>query len=159
MKSSTKLPLKPVRLLGIALVLGACSESAVVLDNGTVSQWDTMRGRWVLVNYWAEWCAPCRREIPELNEIHHDSSETNVYVLGVNFDGIEGDALEALKEEMGIAFPQLGADPSPRWGQSAPTILPTTYVIDPNGQLARVLVGPQTIESLMAAVEAANPGP
>ena len=109
-----------------------------------------MQGRWLLVNYWAEWCAPCRREIPELNEIHHDSATSNVYVVGVNFDGIQGEALETLKGQMGIEFPQLREDPSPHWGQAAPTVLPTTYVINPQGELAKVLVGPQTVDALMA---------
>jgi len=53
---------------------------------------DTLKGRWVLINYWAEWCKPCLEEIPELNTFAEAHSE-QVSVLGVNYDGVEGEAL------------------------------------------------------------------
>ena len=74
-------------------------------------------------------------------------------MLGVNFDGLRGEALTSLIEEMDIRFPVLVNDPGHRWGQGPPTVLPSTLVIDPEGNLRDVLVGPQSYETLARAVE------
>lgn len=134
----------------LCLLLAACSDPEVRLANGTGTSWDAWEGQWLLVNYWAEWCAPCREEIPELNRIHNDA--TGVVVLGVNFDGLEGERLTSLMEKMDVRFPVLLDDPAARWEQARPSVLPSTLVIDPDGRLHDVLVGPQTYESLARAV-------
>jgi thiol-disulfide isomerase/thioredoxin len=140
------------RLLALAVLiaLGSCAEPELRLADGSATRWDAWEGQWLLVNYWAEWCAPCRKEIPELNRIHQD--DTGVVVLGVNFDGLRGQALERLVEEMDVQFPVLLEDPAQRWGQPRPSVLPSTLVIDPDGELRDVLIGPQTYESLARAV-------
>ena len=114
------------------------------------SHWD---GRWLLINYWAEWCAPCRKEIPELNRLHSERTQSGLVVLGVNYDGLQGEALANLAEEMGIEFPVLVEDPRLRWNQDVPSVLPTTLIVDPGGELKEVLVGPQTYETLSAALD------
>jgi len=137
----------------IAGVLAGCSRPEVELADGGSASWENWRGQWVLVNYWAEWCAPCRKEIPELNRLHEDGRDGRVTVLGVNFDGLRGEALTSLMKEMDIRFPVLVNDPGARWDQGPPTVLPSTLVIDPEGNLREVLVGPQNYESLTRAVE------
>ena len=47
----------------------------------------------IVINYWATWCAPCRKEIPELNELDHQLSD-RLDVIGVNFDGVVGEQLD-----------------------------------------------------------------
>lgn len=106
------------------------------------------KGSWVVVNYWAEWCKPCIKEVPELNALH---TRDDVTVLGVNFDGEEGDALAAQIEKLAIAFPTLPEDPATPLGIDRPAVLPTSLVISPEGDLIATLVGPQTLETLLAA--------
>ena len=67
----------------------------------------------MVLNYWAEWCAPCREEIPELNELRQQGSERGVEirVLGVNYDGLQGADLDAVMQRMEIEFPVLVDDP------------------------------------------------
>ncbi len=134
------------------LVLGGCGKPEVELVNGGNASWAQWHGKWLVINYWAEWCAPCRREIPELNRFYHDSEDKGVMVLGVNFDQVRGDDLKKLIREMDIEFPVMLNDPGSRWDQKPPTVLPSTFVIDPDGKLVQVLVGPQTYESLSRAV-------
>lgn len=134
-----------------ALALAGCSRPEVELADGSGASWDQWHGKWVLVNYWAEWCAPCRKEIPELNRLHRETDD--VVVLGVNYDGLQGEALTKLIGEMKIEFPVLLHDPGARWNQPPPGVLPSTLVIDPEGALRDVLVGPQTFESLSRAVQ------
>lgn len=108
-------------------------------------------GRVLVVNYWAEWCAPCREEIPELNAFYRQNSE-RVLVLGINFDQLPVDQVRAQAEKFGIDFPVLAAEPPQRWGQPRPQVLPSTLFIDADGQWRSTLVGPQTTESLEKAL-------
>ena len=71
-----------IGILLALLPLAGCQNHEFEKSDGTVLQWESLRGHWVLVNYWAEWCKPCLEEIPELNSIDTASA---VVVLGVNF--------------------------------------------------------------------------
>lgn len=108
-------------------------------------------GKTLLVNYWAEWCKPCREEIPELNQLASDSEK--LQVLGVNYDRLPAETVAAQAQKMGIRFPVLAADPADRWGWQRPQVLPTTFVLAADGRLIATLVGPQTVESLRQALE------
>ena len=114
------------------------------------------RGQWVLVNYWAKWCKPCIKEIPELNAL--DREREDVTVLGVNYDGLVGEELADQLTELKVEFATLPADPSEQLGASRPVVLPTTFILDPDGALVSTLVGPQTLETLeQALVDAGAP--
>jgi thiol-disulfide isomerase/thioredoxin len=110
---------------------------------------DQLRGQWVVINYWAQWCKPCIKEIPELNKLNRQYRQ--VTVLGVNYDGATGQELELQLEKLGIAFATLPEDPARQLGVPRPVVLPTTLILDPHGQLHATLVGPQTLESLAQA--------
>ena len=89
------------------------------------------------INYWAEWCIPCREEIPELNALHRDREATGLAILGVNYDGISGESLAALTAEMEIEFPVLVPDPFERFGYDVPRMLPTTVMTESAAVSAR----------------------
>jgi thiol-disulfide isomerase/thioredoxin len=133
--------------LSLALVLGlsACSEKK------PVSLVD-LQGQWVVVNYWAEWCKPCIKEIPELNALNDQHSD--ITVVGVNFDGIVGDALAEQERRLGVRFQTLSYDPSSELGIERPKALPTTVILKPSGERLDVLIGPQTEASLVALIRA-----
>lgn len=127
--------------------VGAAKTELHLLDGRTVAV-PAHPGHWVLVNYWAQWCEPCRAEIPELNALAR-ARAADVAVYGVNFDGVGGPQLQAQVRQMHIEFPVLVADPGAALGVAPPEVLPTTVLIDPNGGI-RVLVGPQTLNGLSA---------
>jgi thiol-disulfide isomerase/thioredoxin len=129
----------------LLLTLTACQPSAPE-SNADLLQ--GLRGQWVVINYWAEWCKPCIKEIPELNAL--DSDYESVTVLGVNYDGATGDALQAQLDALQVQFATLGEDPAGLLGLDRPNVLPTTLIINPAGELLDTLVGPQTLESLLA---------
>ena len=124
----------------LAVLLSGCERSDPLASDS----------EWVFVNYWAKWCKPCIEEIPELNGL---DSRDGYRVLGVNFDGVTGEELASQEEALGVAFPTLTEDPGPRFSLERPEVLPRTLVLAPGGKLHRVLVGPQTAESLIAATE------
>ncbi len=139
-------------MLGVFLLvvaLAGCEKIELQRADGPPMNWDNLRGQWVLVNYWAEWCKPCLEEIPELNEIDKAPDMT---VLGVNFDGVSGEALTALGGKMGIEFTMLEKDPGPTFGWKMPVALPATFIVNPQGELVETRFGPQTEDDIRALV-------
>jgi thiol-disulfide isomerase/thioredoxin len=139
---------KPLPLFLALCLLSACGDGP-----GTVNL-ASARGHWVVINYWAEWCKPCIKEIPEINQLARE--QAGLRVFGVNYDGASGDELQEQVERLGIEFPLLIADPAAELGIQRPGVLPTTLIIRPDGSLAATLVGPQTKESLLEATEIAK---
>ncbi|WP_368456614.1 TlpA family protein disulfide reductase [Microbulbifer sp. TYP-18] len=107
-------------------------------------------GRVLLVNYWAEWCKPCREEIPELN--HFAREMDGVQVVGVNYDQLPAETVARQARQLGIEFPLLADDPAWRWDRPRPSVLPSTLIIGPDGRWRVTLVGPQTTDTLREAV-------
>ena len=135
--------------------LAGCADSDLGLDqHGKVVSADSLKGRWLVVNYWAEWCAPCRKEIPELNALEQQLNGQGVRILGVNFDALQGDALRQSADKMGIAFTVLANDPAPRYELPPSKVLPVTYIIDDQGQVREQLLGEQTAQGLTARLQA-----
>jgi thiol-disulfide isomerase/thioredoxin len=132
--------------LTLLLALAGCGGGGGTADPVDLDQ---LRGQWVVINYWAQWCKPCIREIPELN--HLNRQYRHVTVLGVNYDGATGRELELQLEKLGIEFATLPGDPARQLGVPRPVVLPTTLILDQQGQLHATLVGPQTLESLAQA--------
>ena len=156
-----KYPVVWILAAALAGVLAGCSDpespsgagnDSLVLATaaGESIEWASLRGDWVLVNYWAEWCKPCLEEIPELNDV--DAHE-GVTVLAVNFDGVSGQELVDLGERMGIGFTMLADNPAPPMGWDMPRGLPATFVIAPDGELRDTLMGAQTEADLMALMK------
>ena len=133
-------------LLGLSAgfgVLGGCDSAPTI----------PQQGQWRVVNYWAIWCTPCREEIPVLNAVNRYA---DVVVLGVNFDRKTGEELSAHREQLNIEFDSLTDDPASFLGTQRPQVLPTTLIVDPEGKLVTTLVGPQTQQTLDAALSLAG---
>jgi thiol-disulfide isomerase/thioredoxin len=145
---------KAAALLLLLIGIGSCAPIDFEYADGSAGRYSDWRGHWVFINYWAEWCGPCRYEIPQLNAFRQAVGEKQAVVVGVNFDGIDGAALPALMKRMKIEFPVMTKDPRDRFGYPMPGVLPTTVVIDPKGAIAATLVGPQTEETLRAVMGA-----
>lgn len=146
------------RVVMVVLVaLGSCQPVDFKYADGGPGRYSDWHGRWVVINYWAEWCAPCRYEIPQLNALHRTEAGHDALVIGVNFDGIEGESLRQLVQRMSIEFPVMSADPRSRFGYDLPAVLPTTVVIDPRGSIAATLVGPQTEGSIVSVLGVTAP--
>lgn len=145
-------------VLSLILAVDSCAPMDFEYADGAAGRYSDWRGHWVFINYWAEWCAPCRYEIPQLNALSKAAPENDVRVVGVNFDGVDGEPLRALMQRMSIEFPVTTKDPRERFGYELPAVLPTTVVIDPKGEVTATLVGPQT-ESTLRAVMGVSDAP
>ncbi len=112
------------------------------------------RGQWVLVNYWATWCPPCREELPEL-EVLHSQSDGKAVVLGVNTEAIDHEELSSFLEEQFLSFPILVAGPRPKPAQRLGSLqgLPTSFLVAPDGRLAAKTVGPVTADGVRQFIQ------
>lgn len=100
----------------------------------------SLRGKVVLLDFWAQWCEPCKKELPELQKLSKEFAGKNVVVIGVNIDK-QRDNAARLVRELGLTFP-IGLDPA---GSVAGTYdlpkMPSSFVIDPRGVVRYVHAG------------------
>ncbi|WP_417613878.1 TlpA family protein disulfide reductase [Oceanisphaera sp.] len=119
-------------MCALLLSLVGCGDKAsLTLADGEQQQLSDYRGQWLVVNYFAEWCAPCLREMPLLNELQQGDGPA---VLAVSFDKLSGTELQSLATRYQMTMPiamQLEGD----WPFGTPSALPTTMVLNPDGKL------------------------
>jgi len=114
--------------------------------------------QWLIVNYWSEWCVPCRTEIPVLNELNEQlaAAGSEVTVVGVDFDENPRDESLAIAQRMGINFPVLAMAELEHLQLKAPNVLPTTYIMSPDRQVMAKLMGEQSRQSLLTQLAELN---
>jgi thiol-disulfide isomerase/thioredoxin len=114
------------------------------------------RGRWVVVNYWATWCGPCLKEMPDLSAL--DAMREDVDVIGLAYEDTTPADLRAFLVKHPVVYPVAIADVyAPPAAFDAPRGLPTTWLIAPDGRVARHFLGPVTAADLQAAIAAGPP--
>ena len=86
------------------LLLGGCGNDYGVDQYGQKVAAERIDKQWLVLNYWAEWCGPCRTEIPELNALNEQLKGQSASVMGVNFDNVQGEELKSASEKLGIKF-------------------------------------------------------
>ncbi len=104
-------------------------------DLGTPFQWKSYRGKLVVVDFWATWCGPCRREMPHLKQLYQQWHDKGLEVVGVNLDK-DSDALAKYLKENPVPWSQLvgeGArEAAQRYGVRS---IPTMMLVDEQGKI------------------------
>lgn len=135
-------------LLFFGLVGCSKHNNPTFVDNhGHKIIFSALQGKWVFINYWATWCHSCMAEIPQLNQFYL-AHKDRVVVLGVNYDTLDLTALNNAIEKLKINFPVLTKNPADTLKLSDTGVVPTTYVINPQGHVIKTLLGPQTLANL-----------
>ena len=124
----------------------------LTLSDGRAVKLSDYRGKAVVINFWASWCAPCRAEAPTLEETHKRYADRGVVILGISLWDTEEAAAE-FRKVYGQTYPS-GVDPNGKiaieYGVSG---IPETYFITPDGIIAAKFVGPLPLETMETLLE------
>ena len=112
--------------------------------DGRMHRLSDHRGKWVVINFWATWCGPCMVEIPELMRFHERRKDRDAIVIGVNFEEIDTPDLVKFIADMGINYLVVRAGDKPILPFEPLKGLPSTFFVDPHGELVASHVGPVT---------------
>ena len=141
------------------MLAGAPAQSYPIkrLDGATDSL-ERYRGRVVLVNLWASWCAPCRSETPALERLYEENRNKGLVVLGID-QGESAEAAGSFAREMKLTYPIL-LDEDQRYGRAYAAVgLPTSLVVDRTGHIVRGIDGELTLAQMHEAVAPALNAP
>ncbi len=131
--------------------------SLETLDGKTMRLSD-LRGKTVIMNIWATWCPPCRKEIPDMVAFYEKAQKENIEILAVNLTETESSIpnVKRFVEGMKMNFPILLDKKSNVAHQYETTIIPSSFVIDSNGIIRKVVLGPMTKEKMQEVVKSAK---
>src|SRR6267142_45387 len=146
-------PATPVTAPGNSIDPPAPDVEVEALD-GTPIRLASLRGRVVLLNFWATWCQPCRAEIPEFNALQRDLEPKGLSVVGVSVSPIDtSDSIRSFQKGIKQDYTVLrGAEAIGAQFGNGPG-LPVTYIIDREGRIRQKFNGPQTRESFETAIK------
>lgn len=122
--------------------------------NGDSINLSTLRGKVVVLNFWASWCGPCRDEAPALQAVAERYADQDVVVVGIAYTDTETNA-RAFIDEFGITYANgadIGTRISDRYNIQG---VPETFIIDPNGDIMQFFMLPINEAQLSAAIEQA----
>ncbi len=113
--------------------------------DGSVIRLSDYKGKVIVLNLWATWCAPCLSEIPDLNRIHRDLADSGVVVISISDEPAE--ELRAFSRRVPLQTISGRVEPSnslPKLINSGFEIRPTSYIIDRQGAVRKYILGART---------------
>ncbi|MCS7176371.1 MAG: TlpA family protein disulfide reductase [Candidatus Kapabacteria bacterium] len=112
------------------------------------------RNRVVLLNFWATWCGPCRREIPDLIELHRELSPEKFLLIGISLDqGAQAqEKVRSFLEARGVPYLNLLGDVRVADAYGNIVAIPTTFIIDANGRIVERIVGARTRDQFLQSL-------
>ncbi len=127
-------------------------EYEVTTRDGRLVTHDSLRGRAVLVNVWATWCAPCRVEMPALQQIADQYAEDGLVVLGLSVDRGPAMEVDAFLAEREISYPVAIVNDGTISAFGGVRGYPTSFLLDRNGVVQHRVLGPIGVVSLRPAI-------
>lgn len=120
--------------------------------DGTKHQLSDLRGKKVMINFWATWCPPCNAEMPDIQKAAELFADNNFVVLGVSQD-LQVDLIEPFADQYQITFPLI-ADPQGQIGSHyGAQNLPTSIFINTDGTVHTIVMGMVSLETIQTMIE------
>ncbi len=111
--------------------------------NGQTVPFESLKGQWILLNYWASWCDACVNEISQLNQLYRDN-QGRIALFGINYENLPPGEQQTLIQQFNLAYPSLRDDPREMLHLGEIQALPVTFIFDHSGQLRDTLYGELT---------------
>ena len=122
--------------------------------NGETLNLAAQDGRVLLVNFWATWCAPCRKEIPDLIDLQEALGDDGLTIVGISLDKEGEAAVRSFLDDYEINYPiVVDAEGNTESGFGATYGLPTTYVVNPSGEVVKRVLGIFPTETMRPELE------
>ena len=141
-------------VIAAALALACCLAAPAALafevtdTDGKRHRLADYRGKWVVVNFWATWCTPCIKEIPEIAEFQRANAPARAVVIGIALDVEDENRVRQFAKKVGHAYPLVLEDDSVEEHFGKVKALPTTMIFDPAGKKTWNHTGTVTRKSL-----------
>lgn len=128
----------------------------IVTDiNNNEINFSTLKGKWVLINFWASWCEPCVNEIHEFNKLLK-KHKNDIKIFAVNYDYLTTDEQINLANKYAIQYTNLTKSSIKILNLGDISVVPVTYIFNKQGNLATKLYGGQTVASIEKVLQDLN---
>lgn len=139
-------------LIGVRTAEARRPSISVVTRDGRVITSDSLKGRVVLVNVWATWCAPCRVEMPALQQIADQWAGDSLVVLGLSVDRGPADEVDRFLADRGITYPVAIVNDGTIAQMGGVRGYPTSFLLDREGVVRHAVMGPIGVVTLRPAI-------
>jgi thiol-disulfide isomerase/thioredoxin len=117
-----------------------------------------LKNKWVIINYWASWCANCIEEVQEFNHFYANNRDKNIVLYGVNYNHLPIHDLKEDIQKVGIHYPVLIEDPSQIWHFDLMDVIPFTFIVNPAGKVAKTIIGTTSEQDLLGIIRSLQYG-
>lgn len=120
---------------------------------GTKYTPSSLEGKIVIVNFWATWCKPCLKEIPDLSKVYEKHKSDGLVMLGVMMDDPDNQALLNFQSDNMMSYPVVRVNSDIMASYDHPSAMPTTFIYDRRGKRVAAHVGPLSEQQLAKYIE------
>ncbi len=119
--------------------------------NGLTHSVSDHKGKFLIMNFWATWCAPCIQEMPELERFYQNNKDI-AEVWGITFEDSDLESIRTFIKKLKVTYPILGYEQDPETGYGEVSVLPTTFIIDRDGKFLHRFEGPITAQDIIEVI-------
>ena len=123
-------------------------------SSGKIVDFDAYHGKVTFINFWATWCGPCKKELPDLVALSQELAARNVKFIGVSTDRGPNiiEDVRSFVNEHGIPYPIVISNEDLEDAFGNPRAIPTSYLVDADGRIAQTLIGLQSKQALTQTI-------